>query len=399
MVVKTTSSRHQTPRASRSRDVGDTIIDCTVTRTGGEKDLEIIIPDGPDDEIKVTTNVVLGEGAFGTVLGGFMIADGVETPVAVKCSRKKVRGKEFDRLRDEVYIMKMMNHPNIVKFIHAGRCNDYVYIVMERCMKKSLQDVLKAGPLTLDDTLYMAYQIIDAIACIHSNGCIHRDLKPGNFVFDNLGNVKITDFGLSSKISTADSPRKTIAGTYTYMAPEMVAQAMNYRQGKQAASFSYSTEVDVWSIGVVLYTIATRTSPYWNQTKQQQKASSSAANKEEAYHQAISEARWEWPYGFKFDPEYMRLVESMLQKDGTKRPDVQQILRHPIWKRRPRACTSSLLRSLDIVDVRAESENYIRVMESEKAAIEEEYFHGLRILAHYHNEMKVRRNIKQEELT
>ena len=158
---------------------------------------------------------------------------------------------------------------------------------MEKCEKSNLHDVIKEheSPMKMNDILFIGYQMLTPFATCTQKGASNRDLKPTNFVFDRDGNIKLTDFGLSSsgnsgmiydpsnanakdhtKVdSRVMSHRCTVAGTYSYMAPEIMKQVILHQQNKHLEKgFRYSVEVDIYSLGVVLFYLATKTSPYWN---------------------------------------------------------------------------------------------------------------------------------------
>ena len=365
-------------------DANDTLIPAKVI-CHGPSHVEILI--APEDQprpssatqTRIVTEKTLGEGAFGIVLSGVMTTESVTkahtrktTEVAVKCSRKKMRGKELDRLREEVKIMSILTHPNIVRFHFACIFRDYVYIVMEKCERGNLHDVIKAhdGPLQMNDILFIGYQMVDAICYVHSKGCIHRDLKPGNFVFDHDGNVKLTDFGLSSSGNSgliydatkvdlkddakadarANANRRTVAGTYSYMAPEIMKQVILHQQNKHMEKgFRYSVEVDIYSLGVVLFYLATKTSPYWNSIREVNRNDVNAKkDSTKLLCEAVSQGRWQWPMRGKGNMEgisydFMKLVESMLNYEGSRRPELRTIRRHHIWNERAQSISPLLL--------------------------------------------------------
>ena len=109
------------------------------------------------------------------------------------------------------------------------------------------------------ETQYFLLQIIDAIAYLHNNCIIHRDLKLANIMLDDNLNIKIGDFGLSAKINEANERKKTMCGTPNYLAPEIVERDLR-KQG-------YSYEVDIWAFGVIAYNLLFGSSPFEGETK------------------------------------------------------------------------------------------------------------------------------------
>jgi serine/threonine protein kinase len=108
--------------------------------------------------------------------------------------------------------------------------------------------------LTEPEAAYFGRQLLQAMIYLHDNLVIHRDLKLGNLFLDRNMNVKVGDLGLATKLESADEKRKTICGTPNYIAPEVI-------QGDRATR-GHSFEVDIWSMGVILYTCLCGKPPY-----------------------------------------------------------------------------------------------------------------------------------------
>jgi len=105
--------------------------------------------------------------------------------------------------------------------------------------------------LSEPETRYYLIQIVESLRYLHNNLVIHRDLKLGNLFIDGNMRIKLGDFGLATKLTYADERRKTICGTPNYIAPEIL-------EGKNGHSF----EVDIWSTGVILYTLLVGKPPF-----------------------------------------------------------------------------------------------------------------------------------------
>ena len=105
--------------------------------------------------------------------------------------------------------------------------------------------------LSEPETRYYLIQIVESLRYLHSNLVIHRDLKLGNLFIDGNMRIKVGDFGLATKLTYPDERRKTICGTPNYIAPEIL-------EGKNGHSF----EVDIWSTGVILYTLLVGKPPF-----------------------------------------------------------------------------------------------------------------------------------------
>jgi len=168
--------------------------------------------------------------------------------------------KSLDRFMREARAASQLNHPSIC-IIHDIEDHDgHPFIVMEKLEGVSLKDRLLGKPMELDEILDVGIQVADALAACHAKGIIHRDIKPANIFLATLGQVKILDFGLakvSRDFDSSDGQAKedlTIAGeifgTAVYMSPE------------QARGEELDPRSDLFSLGAVLYQMATGKKPF-----------------------------------------------------------------------------------------------------------------------------------------
>ncbi|HMJ24026.1 MAG TPA: protein kinase, partial [Terriglobales bacterium] len=173
--------------------------------------------------------------------------------VALKISRVEFNAR-FER---EARAVAALNHPNVCT-IHDVGPN---YLVMELVEGPTLSDLIKEGPIPLEEALRIARQVADALEAAHEKGIVHRDLKPGNIKIKPDGTVKVLDFGLaklrpvdaapgtkpedSPTISMAATSAGMILGTAAYMSPE------------QARGKVVDKRADIWAFGVVLYEMVT----------------------------------------------------------------------------------------------------------------------------------------------
>ncbi len=183
----------------------------------------------------------------------------LDREVAIKVLREDLASEpeRLSRFEQEARIISSLNHPNIITIYDIGKQDSTLYIAMEYVEGKTLRETLPAGPLPLKMLLHLATQIADGLAKAHSAGVIHRDLKPGNMMVSNDGLVKILDFGLAklarrsidvvSENTTKEkwSEVGTPPGTAPYMSPE------------QAAGRRVDCQSDQFSLGSVLYLMAT----------------------------------------------------------------------------------------------------------------------------------------------
>jgi len=177
----------------------------------------------------------LAAGGMGEVFRG--VDTRLGRPVAVKTSRDQFSAR-FDR---EARAISSLNHPHICTLYDVGPN----YLVMELCEGETLAAHLKRGKLSIQETIRYGAQIADALAAAHAKGITHRDLKPGNIMLGKSG-VKVLDFGLAkSPQDETLTGTRMVMGTPAYMAPEQ-------REGKECDARS-----DIYSLGLVLYEMAT----------------------------------------------------------------------------------------------------------------------------------------------
>lgn len=153
---------------------------------------------------------------------------------------------------EEARVASSLNHPNIVSIHEFGQCEGGDYIVMEYVGGGTLADVIPNRRCTLKQRISYAIQIAEALAAAHSNGILHRDLKPGNILLTRDGTVKLADFGIAQLVSSARSAdtgsksQRIVLGTTPYMSPE------------QVEGLSLDARSDLFSFGSVLYELITR---------------------------------------------------------------------------------------------------------------------------------------------
>ena len=161
------------------------------------------------------------------------------------------------RFRNEAIAAARISHPGIVATYDSGDDNGVAFIVMELIEGETLREVLdKGGRLPIDTAVGLGVQIAEALSRAHSQGFIHRDIKPGNLLIQADGRVRIADFGIAKSIGGIDLTRDgTVMGTARYLSPEQLG-------GRPADARS-----DVYALGLVLYEMLAGSTPFNGDTE------------------------------------------------------------------------------------------------------------------------------------
>ncbi|KAJ0123371.1 BR serine/threonine-protein kinase [Diaporthe amygdali] len=151
----------------------------------------------------------------------------------------------------EIAIMKLIEHPNIIKILDVWENRNEVYLILEYCESKDMFSwINRYGQLSEHDAVYVFRQMMCAMEYCHSFNICHRDLKPENILLSQAGEVKIIDFGMAA-LHQNDKKLRTSCGSPHYAAPELL-KAKNYRGDK----------TDIWSMGVILFAMLAQRLPF-----------------------------------------------------------------------------------------------------------------------------------------
>ena len=245
---------------------------------------------------------ILGEGSSATVYRGFDSNSG--QMVAIKQVNKSLLlPSEMNQVQQEIVFLQTYRHPNIIKLFDVVENNNYIYIILEYAECDLYSYVSKVGKLAEDQCRVIFSQICKAISFLHSNRIAHRDLKLENFVVNSQGIIKIIDFGLSSRV-TAHTMLKDSCGSMAYSPPEIVSQRPYL-----------GTAADIWSLGVVLYTILLGGFPFY-------------ANDVSAMKDKIVKGKLRFPKSLS--DKAKSLIVSMLSRDPMCRPEIYDVMDH-LW--------------------------------------------------------------------
>ncbi|XP_076310251.1 serine/threonine-protein kinase SIK2-like isoform X1 [Tachypleus tridentatus] len=226
-----------------------------------------------------------------------------KTEVAIKIIDKSHLDKvNLEKVYREVQIMKQLSHPNIIKLYQVMETKSMVYLVSEYASKGEIFDfVAQHGRMPETMAQKMFWQILSAVEYCHNHYIVHRDLKAENLLLDENMNIKIADFGFSNYYSM-DNWLTTWCGSPPYAAPEVF-------EGKKYVG----PEIDVWSLGVVLYVLVCGNLPFDGSSLQ-------------VLRERVLSGRFRIPYFMSSECE--NLIRRMLMLDPNKRFSVEHIKRH-----------------------------------------------------------------------
>ena len=171
----------------------------------------------------------------------------------------------FLRLKNEIFINKQLRHRNICKLFEPIESEKYYLMVLELCSGGDLLHYVRRRRFLNENVAKVLFvQLVTAVQYIHDKNIIHRDIKLENILLDNLGVVKLCDFGVSRLLDNEDEGPIECCGTPAYMAPEVILAGdpdFNKKEKNKKKKLiptvpkAYGKECDIWSMGVVLYTM------------------------------------------------------------------------------------------------------------------------------------------------
>ncbi|ROT37461.1 Pkinase-domain-containing protein [Sodiomyces alkalinus F11] len=261
----------------------------------------------------------LGAGTYGVVRE----ADSPTGKVAIKIILKKnVKGNE-QMVYDELEMLQRLHHPNIVKFVDWFESRDKYYIVTQLATGGELFDrICEQGKFTEKDASQTIRQVLDAVNYLHKNNVVHRDLKPENLLYisrDLDSELVLADFGIAKMLDRKGEVLTTMAGSFGYAAPEVML-----KQG-------HGKPVDMWSMGVITYTLLCGYSPFRSESLQEliDECSSGRIVFHERYWKDVSQDAKDFILG-------------LLQPKPERRWTSEEALRHP-WLSGENATDHNLL--------------------------------------------------------
>ncbi|CAO3646374.1 unnamed protein product [Cunninghamella blakesleeana] len=229
-----------------------------------DQSLVFLAPSSSNISFRWQQGRYIGSGTFGSVY----LAINLDTSTVMAV--KEIRFPDSSSLsalhksiKEEMKVMEMLHHRNIVQYYGMEVHRDKVYIFMEYCENGSLGSYLEHGG-RIEDELYIvdySYQLLSGLAYLHENNIVHRDIKPDNILIDYQGQLKLSDFGAAKILAKGQKTMghttmhmnvNSLAGTPMYMAPEVITGGKTGRKGS----------MDIWSLGCCIVHMATGRRPW-----------------------------------------------------------------------------------------------------------------------------------------
>lgn len=254
----------------------------------------------------------LGAGAFGVVKRAKEIHSQEDVAVKILLKRALEKSGGLEPIYDELSIMQKLDHPNIVKFKGWFETESKIYIVTQLASGGELFDrIMQDGKFTEEDAVSLIVQILKAVEYLHSQNIIHRDLKPENLLYldkSKESRIVIADFGIARQLEDDEEVVYKPAGSLGYVAPEVFT------------SDGHGKPSDIWSIGVITYTLLCGYSPF--------KAESVDGFLDECI-QDIQPVKFQKPYWDEISQEAKDFILKMLDLDPACRPTATELLDDP----------------------------------------------------------------------
>ncbi|EQB77322.1 Serine/threonine-protein kinase PAK 6-like protein [Camelus ferus] len=263
--------------------------------------LRMVVDQG-DPRLLLDSYVKIGEGSTGIVCLAREKHSGRQVAVKMMDLRKQQRR---ELLFNEVVIMRDYQHLNVVEMYKSYLVGEELWVLMEFLQGGALTDIISQVRLNEEQIATVCEAVLQALAYLHTQGVIHRDIKSDSILLTLDGRVKLSDFGFCAQISKDVPKRKSLVGTPYWMAPEVISRSL------------YATEVDIWSLGIMVIEMVDGEPPYFSDSPVQ----------------AMKRLRDSPPprlkNSHKVSPVLRDFLERMLVRDPQERATAQELLDHP----------------------------------------------------------------------
>ncbi|XP_069861879.1 serine/threonine-protein kinase PAK 6 [Dipodomys merriami] len=263
--------------------------------------LRMVVDQG-DPRLLLDSYVKIGEGSTGIVCLARETHTGRQVAVKMMDLRKQQRR---ELLFNEVVIMRDYQHLNVVEMYKSYLVGEELWVLMEFLQGGALTDIISQVRLNEEQIATVCEAVLQALAYLHAQGVIHRDIKSDSILLTLDGRVKLSDFGFCAQISKDVPKRKSLVGTPYWMAPEVISRSL------------YATEVDIWSLGIMVIEMVDGEPPYFSDSPVQamKRLRDSPPPKLKSSH--------------KVSPVLRDFLERMLVRDPQERATAQELLDHP----------------------------------------------------------------------
>ncbi|XP_066490896.1 serine/threonine-protein kinase PAK 6 isoform X1 [Tiliqua scincoides] len=297
--TQTSSSNLHLPLDSKAQPANEDPV--VVTHEQFKAALRMVVDQG-DPRTMLENYVKIGEGSTGIVCIAREKHSGRQVAVKMMDLRKQQRR---ELLFNEVVIMRDYQHDNVVEMYKSYLVGDELWVLMEFLQGGALTDILSQIRLNEEQIATVCESVLQALAYLHSQGVIHRDIKSDSILLTLDGRVKLSDFGFCAQISKDVPKRKSLVGTPYWMAPEVISRS------------PYTTEVDIWSLGIMVIEMVDGEPPYFSDSPVQamKRLRDSPPPKIKNSH--------------KTSPVLRDFLERMLTRDPLDRATAQELLDHP----------------------------------------------------------------------
>lgn len=261
-----------------------------------------LIVDSGNPLSKYVNLSLIGEGSTGKVFLATERDSGRQ--VAIK-RMDLTKQQRRELLINEVATMKYYKHPNIVKMFNSYLVDDELWLVLEYLEGGALTDIVTKTTMNEQQIATVCLQCLQALAFLHSEGLIHRDIKSDSILLAGDGGVKLSDFGFCAQVSEQVPKRRSLVGTPYWLSPEIISRQ------------SYGPEVDIWSMGIMIMEMVDGEPPFYNEPPiQAMKRIRDMPPPRLQNHNRIS-------------PDLENFLSHMLIKDPTQRATARELLQHP----------------------------------------------------------------------
>ncbi|KAL1236917.1 Serine/threonine-protein kinase PAK mbt [Trichinella spiralis] len=277
--------------------------------------LQMIVDHG-DPRSNLYDFVKIGVGSTG------MVCTAIEKDTGRKVAVKKMdlrRQQRRELLFNEVVIMRDYRHPNIVEMYSSHLVEDELWVIMEFLEGGALTDIVTSSKMDEVQIATVCKQCLDALAYLHEQGVIHRDIKSDSILLDAEGKVKLSDFGFCAQITPELSKRKSLVGTPYWMSPEVISR------------IPYGTEVDIWSFGIMVIEMIDGEPPFFSELPL------------EAMRKIRDMEQVKLSFKSQVSDVLIDFVQSMLIRRPEVRPTARDLLNHPFIQK---ATQQSVLKPL-----------------------------------------------------